>query len=119
MDLRQKTFLVTGATGSFGQAFIRVLLDEYEPRAIRLFSRDEYKQAQVQERFANDPRLRFLLGDVRDEARLVRATRGVDVIVHAAALKQVPAAEYNPFETVQTNVIGAENVVSAASFVAP
>jgi UDP-N-acetylglucosamine 4,6-dehydratase len=114
MDLRDKTFLVTGATGSFGQAFISVLLAEYEPRAVRLFSRDEYKQAQVQERFADDPRLRFLLGDVRDEARLVRATRGVDVIVHAAALKQVPACEYNPTEAVRTNINGAENVVAAA-----
>jgi UDP-N-acetylglucosamine 4,6-dehydratase len=114
MDLRDKTVLITGATGSFGQAFVRVLLDEYEPRAVRLFSRDEYKQAQVQERFDNDERLRFLLGDVRDETRLVRATRGVDVIVHAAALKQVGACEYNPTEAVRTNINGAENVVSAA-----
>jgi UDP-N-acetylglucosamine 4,6-dehydratase len=114
MDLHGKTVLVTGATGSFGQAFIRVLLDEYDPRAVRLFSRDEYKQAQVQEAFGGDERLRFLLGDVRDEARLIRATRGVDVIVHAAALKQVPACEYNPTEAVRTNVTGAENVVSAA-----
>jgi UDP-N-acetylglucosamine 4,6-dehydratase len=114
MDLHGKTVLVTGATGSFGQAFLRVLLDEYDPRAVRLFSRDEYKQAQVQEAFGNDERLRFLLGDVRDEARLIRATRGVDVIVHAAALKQVPACEYNPTEAVRTNVTGAENVVTAA-----
>ena len=114
MDLHGKTVLVTGATGSFGQAFIRVLLNEYEPTAVRLFSRDEYKQAQVQESFGNDERLRFLLGDVRDEARLIRATRGVDVIVHAAALKQVPACEYNPTEAVRTNVTGAENVVTAA-----
>lgn len=114
MDLHGKTVLITGATGSFGQAFIRVLLDEYEPHAVRLFSRDEYKQAQVQDAFGHDPRLRFLLGDVRDGERLVRATRGVDVIVHAAALKQVPACEYNPTEAVRTNITGAENVVSAA-----
>ena len=81
---------------------------------MRIFSRDELKQSEMQRRFADETRLRYLLGDVRDLPRLTRATRGVDVIVHAAALKQVPAAEYNPFEAVQTNVVGAENVVSAA-----
>jgi UDP-N-acetylglucosamine 4,6-dehydratase len=114
MDLAGKTILVTGGTGSFGKALIDVLLSEHDPHSIRIFSRDELKQSELQRRYADDTRLRYLLGDVRDLPRLVRATRGVDLIVHAAALKQVPAAEYNPFETVQTNVIGAENVVSAA-----
>jgi UDP-N-acetylglucosamine 4,6-dehydratase/5-epimerase len=106
--------LVTGATGSFGTHFVERVLREHEPTAIRMFSRDELKQSQVQRRFADDDRLRFLIGDVRDLPRLTRAARGVDVIVHAAAMKQVPACEYNPFEAVQTNIVGAENVISAA-----
>jgi UDP-N-acetylglucosamine 4,6-dehydratase len=114
MSLAGKTVLVTGATGSFGTKFIETVLADHEPKAIRAFSRDELKQSELQRRFADDDRLRYLIGDIRDLPRLVRATRGVDVIVHAAALKQVPACEYNPFEAVQTNVIGAENVVSAA-----
>jgi len=114
MDLTGKTILVTGATGSFGSHFLDVVLREHEPRSVRVFSRDELKQSELARRFADDTRLRFLLGDVRDLPRLTRATRGVDLIVHAAALKQVPAAEYNPFEAVQTNVVGAENVVAAA-----
>jgi UDP-N-acetylglucosamine 4,6-dehydratase len=109
-----KTFLVTGGTGSFGTRLIETLLRDHAPHAIRVFSRDELKQSELQRRFADEDRLRYLLGDVRDLSRLVRATRGVDVIIHAAALKQVPAAEYNPFEAVQTNVVGAENVVAAA-----
>jgi UDP-N-acetylglucosamine 4,6-dehydratase/5-epimerase len=113
MDLDGKTLLVTGATGSFGNQFLRTVLGRYDVEAIRVFSRDELKQSELAARFA-DPRLRMLLGDVRDGDRLRMATRGVDVIVHAAALKQVPACEYNPFEAVQTNVLGAENVVSAA-----
>jgi UDP-N-acetylglucosamine 4,6-dehydratase len=112
-ELRGKVILITGGTGSFGTAFVRKVLEEHEPAAIRIYSRDELKQYEMQERFP-DPRLRFLLGDVRSLERLELATRGTDVIVHAAALKQVPACEYNPFEAVQTNVIGAENVVSAA-----
>jgi UDP-N-acetylglucosamine 4,6-dehydratase len=114
VDLSGKTILVTGGTGSFGTKFIETVLAEHDPAAIRLFSRDELKQSELQRRFADDDRLRFLIGDVRDLERLVRATRGVDVIVHAAALKQVPVCEYNPFEAVRTNVHGAENVVSAA-----
>lgn len=110
----RKTFLVTGGTGSFGTRLIETLLRDHAPHAIRVFSRDELKQSELQRRFADEDRLRYLLGDVRDLSRLVRATRGVDVIIHAAALKQVPAAEYNPFEAVQTNVVGAENVVAAA-----
>lgn len=114
MSLAGKTVLVTGATGSFGTKFIETVLANHEPKAIRVFSRDELKQSELQRRFADDDRLRYLIGDIRDLPRLVRATRGVDVVVHAAALKQVPACEYNPFEAVQTNVIGAENVVSAS-----
>ena len=113
-QLQGKVVLVTGATGSFGSRFIARLLADHEPAAIRVFSRDELKQYDVSRRFDGETRLRFLLGDVRDLPRLVQATRGVDVIVHAAALKQVPACEYNPFEAIQTNVVGAENVVSAA-----
>ena len=105
---------MTGGTGSFGVKFIETVLERHEPRTIRIFSRDELKQSQLQRRFADDGRLRYLIGDVRDLPRLVRATKGVDAIIHAAALKQVPACEYNPFEAVQTNVLGAENVVTAA-----
>jgi UDP-N-acetylglucosamine 4,6-dehydratase len=109
-----KTVLITGATGSFGKALIDKLLAEHRPTAIRCYSRDELKQSELHQRYADDDRLRYLLGDVRDQPRLSRACNGVDVIIHAAALKQVPACEYNPFEAVKTNVVGAENVVSAA-----
>jgi UDP-N-acetylglucosamine 4,6-dehydratase len=109
-----RTVLVTGATGSFGTAFIETLLSTDAPEAIRVFSRDEVKQLELRQRVGDDRRVRYLIGDVRDLARLSRAMRGVDVVIHAAALKQVPVCEYNPFEAVQTNVIGAENVVSAA-----
>jgi UDP-N-acetylglucosamine 4,6-dehydratase len=109
-----KTILVTGGTGSFGKCFIETVLNRYEPAALRVFSRDELKQSEMQRRFADDGRLRYLIGDVRSRERVELATRDVDLIVHAAALKQVPACEYNPFEAVQTNIIGAENVVAAA-----
>lgn len=112
-QLKGKVVLVTGGTGSFGTAFLRRLLEEEDPAAVRVYSRDELKQHELQQELS-DPRLRFLIGDVRSADRLLMATRGVDVIVHAAALKQVPACEYNPFEAVQTNVVGAENVVTAA-----
>jgi UDP-N-acetylglucosamine 4,6-dehydratase len=112
-ELKGKVVLITGGTGSFGTAFVRTLLEEHDPASIRIYSRDELKQYELQQKL-DDPRLRFLLGDVRSLERLELATHGVDVIVHAAALKQVMACEYNPFEAVQTNVIGAENVVSAA-----
>jgi UDP-N-acetylglucosamine 4,6-dehydratase len=114
MDLNGKTILITGATGSFGKACLEVLLREHDPKIIRVFSRDELKQSEMQLRYRDDDRVRVLLGDVRDRERLVRATHHVDLIVHAAALKQVPACEYNPFEAVQTNIMGAENVVAAA-----
>ncbi len=109
-----KVVLVTGGTGSFGKAFIGTLLADHSPAAVRVYSRDELKQYDLQRRFGADERVRFLLGDVRDPERLILATRGVDVVVHAAALKQVPACEYNPFEAVQTNILGAQNVVAAA-----
>jgi len=112
-ELQGKVVLVTGGTGSFGSEFVRTLLDEHEPASVRVYSRDELKQYELAQRF-DDSRLRSFIGDVRDGERLKMAARGVDVIVHAAALKQVPACEYNPFEAVQTNVLGAENVVSAA-----
>lgn len=108
------TILLTGATGSFGKKFIKLLLTEHSPKAIRCFSRDELKQSELAERFKGEDRLRFFIGDIRDKDRMLRATRGVDVLVHAAAMKQVPASEYNPFEAVKTNVIGAENIVEAA-----
>jgi UDP-N-acetylglucosamine 4,6-dehydratase len=111
-QLKDKVILITGGTGSFGTAFVKRVLD-HDPAAVRIFSRDELKQYEMQ-RQISDPRLRFLLGDVRSLERLTRATRGVDLIIHAAALKQVPACEYNPYEAVQTNIVGAENVVSAA-----
>jgi UDP-N-acetylglucosamine 4,6-dehydratase len=112
--LQGKTILITGGTGSFGAAFSETLLARHHPQAIRVFSRDELKQSELRQRLADDERLRFLIGDVRDLPRLSRAMRGVDVVIHAAALKQVPVCEYNPFEAVQTNVVGAENVVAAA-----
>jgi UDP-N-acetylglucosamine 4,6-dehydratase len=104
-----RTILLTGGTGSFGQHFTRTLLDRANPSAIRIFSRDELKQFDMARKF-DDPRLRFLIGDVRDRDRLRRAVEGVDIVVHAAALKQVPACEYNPFEAVRTNILGAQNV---------
>jgi UDP-N-acetylglucosamine 4,6-dehydratase len=114
MTLKNQTVLITGGTGSFGSRFAETILENEEPAAVRIFSRDELKQSELQRRFADDDRLRYLIGDVRDLPRLTRAAKGVDVIIHAAALKQVPACEYNPFEAVQTNVIGAENVIAAA-----
>jgi UDP-N-acetylglucosamine 4,6-dehydratase/5-epimerase len=111
--LAGKVVLITGGTGSFGTRFLERLLAEHEPAAVRVYSRDELKQYELQQK-VSDPRVRCLIGDVRERARLAMATRGVDVIVHAAALKHVPACEYNPFEAVQTNIVGAENVVAAA-----
>ncbi|MCW2503133.1 MAG: UDP-4-dehydro-6-deoxy-2-acetamido-D-glucose 4-reductase [Actinomycetia bacterium] len=105
--------LVTGGTGSFGKAFIRRLLNDGEARRIVVYSRDELKQYEVRQLFNNDPRLRFFIGDVRDKSRLQRAMHGVDYVVHAAALKQVDTAEYNPFEFVQTNIVGSQNVIDA------
>jgi UDP-N-acetylglucosamine 4,6-dehydratase len=108
-----KSILVTGGTGSFGKCFIRTVLQKYQPRRLVVFSRDELKQFEMQQEF-NAPCMRYFLGDVRDAERIRQATRGVDFVVHAAALKQVPAAEYNPMECIKTNVHGAENVIKAA-----
>jgi len=114
MDWAKKAILVTGGTGSFGQEFTAIALKKYNPSRIRIFSRDELKQYQMRQRFKNDPRLTFLIGDIRDQSRISRAMDGIDIVIHAAALKQVPSCEYNPFEAVQTNIIGAENVINAA-----
>jgi len=113
MPLRDKTVLITGGTGSFGRRFVEMALTEGAPRKVIVFSRDELKQYEMAQGMA-DPRVRFFLGDVRDAERLSRAFHGVDVVIHAAALKQIPAAEYNPFEAVKTNVLGAQNVIHAA-----
>lgn len=112
--LSGKTVLLTGGTGSFGKAFVRKALKEYNPKKIIIYSRDEFKQYQMAQMFPSD-KLRFFIGDVRDQQRLYRAlSAGVDYVIHAAAMKQVPASEYNPFEAVQTNIIGAQNLISAA-----
>lgn len=103
--------LVTGGTGSFGKAFIRYALDNLDPNRIIVFSRDELKQWEVRQLFGDDPRLRWFIGDIRDRDRLKRAMHKVDYVVHAAALKQVDTAEYNPWEFVKTNVIGSQNVL--------
>jgi len=112
--LERSSILVTGGTGSFGKAFLRYVLDNEDPKRVVVFSRDELKQHEVRRQFDDDPRLRWFIGDIRDRQRLERAMHGVDYVVHAAALKQVDTAEYNPFEYVQTNVNGSQNVVEAA-----
>jgi UDP-N-acetylglucosamine 4,6-dehydratase len=120
LDLNDQVILITGGTGSFGRRFIETVLTRYRPRKLIVYSRDELKQSEMQtelrERFSPEDyaRMRFFLGDVRDRSRLTLALRGVDIVIHAAALKQVPAAEYNPSECIQTNVVGAENVVWAS-----
>lgn len=109
-----KTILITGGTGSFGKLYVKTLLTRYKPRKVIVYSRDELKQFEMQQVF-DHPNLRFFIGDVRDRDRMVQATRGVDYIIHAAALKQVPAAEYNPSECIKTNIDGAQNVIHAAT----
>ena len=111
--LKDKVVLVTGGTGSFGKRFIETLLKYSAVRKLIVFSRDELKQSEMQAVYT-DPRLRFFIGDVRDLQRLQRAFHGVDFVIHAAALKQVPALEYNPFEAIMTNIIGAENIINAS-----
>ena len=108
-----KSILITGGSGSFGRMYIRTILRRFRPRRLIVYSRDELKQFEMQHEF-NDPCMRFFLGDVRDRDRLIQATRGVDFIIHAAAMKQVPASEYNPTECIRTNISGAENVIAAA-----
>ncbi len=109
-----KIILLTGGTGSFGQKFTEIMLEKYSPKVIRIFSRDELKQWEMHKKFNHDKQLRFFLGDIRDKDRLDRAMDDVDIVVHAAALKQVPACEYNPFEAVKTNIFGAQNIIDTA-----
>ena len=108
-----KTILITGGTGSFGKKYVKTLLERYNPKKIIIFSRDELKQFEMQQEY-NASCMRYFIGDVRDKDRLRRAMQGVDFVIHAAALKQVPAAEYNPMECIKTNINGAENVIDAA-----
>ena len=114
MDLQGKVVLVTGGTGSFGQKFVRTALDQFGPRKLIVYSRDELKQSTMMESYQGEDRLRFFLGDVRDRHRLSRALDGVDYVVHAAALKQVPMGEYNPIEVIRTNIMGAAHLIDAA-----
>jgi UDP-N-acetylglucosamine 4,6-dehydratase/5-epimerase len=116
MSFNEKVVLVTGGTGSFGKRFVEFVLKNDHPRKLIVFSRDELKQHEMRRKFPDsvDSPMRYFLGDVRDRERLYRAFSGVDVVIHAAALKQVPACEYNPFEAVQTNILGAKNVIDAA-----
>lgn len=114
MGLDGHQILLTGGTGSFGKAFVRRLLDSGEDLTVRIYSRDELKQVEMAREFGDDARLRFCIGDVRDRSRLDRAMQGIDVVVHAAAMKQVPVCEYNPAEAVRTNVEGAQNILDAA-----
>jgi UDP-N-acetylglucosamine 4,6-dehydratase len=114
--LNDKTILITGGTGSFGKKCTEIILKKYKPKKLVIFSRDELKQFEMSQVFSDKeyPCMRYFIGDVRDKERLYRAFREVDYIIHAAALKQVPAAEYNPFEAVKTNILGGENVINAA-----
>ena len=115
--LTNKSILVTGGTGSFGAKFIEVVLNKYQPKKVIVYSRDELKQFEMQQNpiFNNfDDKMRYLIGDVRDKDRLTKAMEYIDIVIHTAALKQVPATEYNPFEAVKTNIIGAQNVIDAA-----
>lgn len=116
IDLKNKSILITGGTGSFGQKFARKILKDFEPKRLAIFSRDELKQHEMSQSsdFSGRTEMRFFIGDVRDRMRLETAMREVDIVVHTAALKQVPTAEYNPFECIHTNVMGAENIVQAA-----
>lgn len=116
MDWNNSSVLVTGGTGSFGKKFTEIILEKYKPKKLIIFSRDELKQHEMRQMFPDigDSPMRYFIGDVRDQDRLYRAFDGVDIIIHAAALKQVPACEYNPLEAIKTNVLGAANVINAA-----
>ncbi len=114
MNWNDKVVLVTGGTGSFGKKFTKILLEEKDPKKVIIFSRDELKQHEMRVAGYTDPRLRYFIGDVRDRDRLARALHAVDIVVHAAALKQVPACEYNPMEAIKTNINGTSNVIEAA-----
>src|SRR5688500_4800812 len=111
--LSNSSILITGGTGSFGNTFVPMTLARYDPKRLVVYSRDEMKQWDMALRFTGDPRVRFIIGDVRDKERLARALDGIDYVVHAAATKIVPTAEYNPFECIKTNINGAMNVVDA------
>jgi UDP-N-acetylglucosamine 4,6-dehydratase len=113
MDWSSKKILITGGTGSFGRAFIKYALEHLKPDVIRVFSRDELKQSELREQFKH-PSLRYFIGDVRDGERLERALRGVHIVIHAAAMKRVEACEYNPFEAIQTNIVGTQNIINAS-----
>ena len=112
-SLKNSSILITGGTGSFGNAFVPLTLKKYNPKRLVIFSRDEMKQWDMSQKFKNDPRVRFFIGDVRDKDRLHRALNNVDFVIHAAATKIVPTAEYNPFECIKTNVNGAMNLIDA------
>ena len=112
--LNGSSLLVTGGTGSFGNKFIEMTLKNYNPKKIVVFSRDEMKQWEMAKVFGKDDRVRFFIGDVRDKDRLYRALNGIDIVIHAAATKIVPIAEYNPFECTKTNIIGAMNLIDAS-----
>jgi len=114
VSLANKVILVTGGTGSFGKKFIHTMLEKHDPAKLIVFSRDELKQHEMRMAGFNQPQLRYFIGDVRDQERMRRAMQGVDIVVHAAALKQVPACEYNPMEAIKTNIMGTSNVVDAA-----
>lgn len=114
MVLEGKTVLVTGGTGSFGQKFTEIVLKEQKPKVVRIFSRGEMLQSEMHKRFNGDRRIRFFIGDVRDRERVYRAVKDADIVIHAAALKQVPSCEYNPIEATRTNINGAVNVIDAA-----
>lgn len=113
IDWQNQSILLTGGTGSFGKHFCKVMLEKYHPKVIRIYSRDELKQHEMRQTFGEDV-IRYFIGDVRDGDRLKRAMEGIDIVIHAAALKQVPSCEYNPFEAVKTNIYGAQNVIDAA-----
>ncbi|MBT5230244.1 MAG: UDP-N-acetylglucosamine 4,6-dehydratase (inverting) [Methylococcales bacterium] len=113
--LMNKSILITGGTGSFGKMLTKTLLEKYSPKRLVIYSRDELKQFEMHQTF-NDPCMRYFIGDVRDECRMKEAMSGIDIVIHAAALKQVPAAEYNPMECIKTNIHGAENVIHAAIY---
>jgi UDP-N-acetylglucosamine 4,6-dehydratase len=113
MEWKDQSVLVTGGTGSFGKKFIEIMLDEYKPAKLIIYSRDELKQHEMRANGFDHPILRYFIGDVRDYRRLLRAMNGVDIVIHAAALKQVPACEYNPMEAIKTNILGSSNVIEA------
>ena len=115
--LNDRSILITGGTGSFGKKFVSYVLKQYNVKRIVIYSRDEFKQFEMQNTLKDNPqfdKLRFFIGDVRDKERLINAFYNIDYVVHAAALKQVPACEYNPFEAIKTNIMGAQNVIDAS-----